>query len=92
MKITNTHGIGFLAIFLFPLLILSCSTMNPKDAVYFNTIAEGRVATNTPIPESLIQSNDLLSISINSLNTNCFYWLSGLFDGFVCFLKCFVLF
>ncbi len=60
----------FLAFFLFPMLFLSCSAVNPKDAVYFNTITEGRVATNTPIPESLIQSNDLLSISINSLNPN----------------------
>ncbi len=68
MNILISQRMVFLAIFLFPLLILSCSTINPKDAVYFNTIAEGRVATNTPIPESLIQSNDLLSISINSLN------------------------
>jgi len=69
MRISTSQGKGFLlTIFLFPLLMVSCSTMNPIDAVYFNTLTEGKVATNTPIPESLIQSNDLLSISINSLN------------------------
>jgi len=69
MRILNARDRGFfLALFLFPLLIISCSTVNPKDAIYFNTLAAGKIATNTPIPESLIQSNDLLSISINSLN------------------------
>lgn len=68
MKILSVLGKSFLFLIVFSIMILSCSTINPKDAVYFNTITEGKVATNTPIPESLIQSNDLLSISINSLN------------------------
>ena len=70
MKVLNIQGRCFLFLIFFPLFIVSCSAINPKDAVYFNTLTEGKVATNTPIPESLIQSNDLLSISINSLNPN----------------------
>ncbi len=71
MKFSNTQGRGvLLAIFVFQLFMISCSTINPKDAIYFNTLTEGKVVTNTPIPESLIQSNDLLSITINSLNPN----------------------
>ncbi|MFN2438481.1 MAG: polysaccharide biosynthesis/export family protein [Chitinophagaceae bacterium] len=68
MIISNTQSRGFILVIFFSLFIASCSSINPKDAVYFNTLPEGRVATNTPIPESLIQSNDLLGITINSLN------------------------
>jgi len=35
---------------------------------YFNGIKEGPIESNTPVPESVIQKNDILSISVSSLS------------------------
>lgn len=50
------------------LLLLGTSCINTRTAKYFPDAVNGTIATNTPIPESMIQQNDLLSITISSPN------------------------
>ena len=40
-----------------------------KTATYFNELGDAVIPSNTPVPESIIQKNDILSISVTSLNT-----------------------
>jgi polysaccharide export outer membrane protein len=47
-----------------PFLFFSCA--NTKNATYFNGLKEGPIPTITPLPETFIQKNDLLSITISS--------------------------
>ena len=51
---------------LLPWLIFSC--VNTRNATYFNGVNDATLSSSTPIPESIIQKNDLLSISVTSLN------------------------
>ncbi|WP_038007194.1 polysaccharide biosynthesis/export family protein [Terrimonas ferruginea] len=54
------------AAMLYVLLFSSCT--NTKKATYFYGMKDGAVATPTPVPESIIQKNDILSITVSSLN------------------------
>lgn len=48
------------------LIITGC--VDTKNVAYFNSVNEATIPSKTPIPESIIQKNDLLSISVSSLN------------------------
>jgi polysaccharide export outer membrane protein len=39
-----------------------------KTATYFNELGDAVIPSNTPVPESIIQKNDILSINVTSLN------------------------
>lgn len=63
--------INFSRIFVFLLLLallFSTACVNTRSATYFNDVNDATLSANTPIPESVIQKNDLLSISVSSLN------------------------
>ena len=48
------------------LLLTSC--VDTRKAIYFNGVNDGTIAVNIPVPESVIQKNDILSIAVTSLN------------------------
>ena len=48
------------------LSILSCT--NSKKAAYFNSQGDATISSSATIPQSVIRSNDLLSINVSSLN------------------------
>ncbi|MBK8089867.1 MAG: polysaccharide biosynthesis/export family protein [Chitinophagaceae bacterium] len=50
------------------LFFLSASCVDTKNVAYFNTVTETTIASKIPVPESVIQKNDLLSITVSSLN------------------------
>jgi polysaccharide export outer membrane protein len=50
------------------LIFLMSGCVNTRKATYFNGINDGTLSANTPIPASMIQRNDLLSITITSLS------------------------
>lgn len=54
------------AVLLYILSFSSCTST--KNVTYFYGMKDGAVATPTPIPESIIQKNDILSITVSSLN------------------------
>ena len=56
--------ISLLSIF----LVMLSSCINTRKAKYFPDALDGTIATNTPIPEAVIQQNDILSITISSPN------------------------
>lgn len=66
MKIINLNRILVSLL----LLVFLCTTacVNTRTATYFNNVNDATLTSNTPIPESIIQKNDLLSISVSSLN------------------------
>jgi polysaccharide biosynthesis/export protein len=49
-------------------LIAVSSCGNTKKVIYFPTVKDGAIPSNSPFPESLIQKNDILSINVSSLN------------------------
>lgn len=49
-------------------LVMFSSCINTRKAKYFPDALDGTIATNTPIPEAVIQQNDILSITISSPN------------------------
>lgn len=49
-------------------LFFTTSCTNTKKIIYFPAVQDGAIPTNSPFPESLIQKNDILSISVSSLN------------------------
>lgn len=53
-----------------PLLvvILLVSCVDTRKATYFNGVNTGTINEKTPVPESIIRPNDLLSITVSSLN------------------------
>ncbi|MBL7738952.1 MAG: polysaccharide biosynthesis/export family protein [Chitinophagaceae bacterium] len=63
--ISNLTG-WILAPALLTCIVTSCT--NPKKIVYFPGVQDGAIPSNSPFPESLIQKNDILSISVSSLN------------------------
>jgi polysaccharide biosynthesis/export protein len=65
MKLTNLRILGSLLL-CSTLLIAGC--INTRSATYFNDINDATLSSNTPIPASIIQKSDLLSISVSSLN------------------------
>lgn len=66
MNIVHFKRTYLLAFVLSIYLMTSC--VNTRKAIYFNGINDATISSNTPIPESIIQKNDLLSISVSSLN------------------------
>ena len=58
----------------FCLLVLSglflVSCVDTRQATYFNGLKDGPIDTQTPVPESIIRPNDLLSITVTSLNAS----------------------
>lgn len=57
------NGLGALIICL---VMTSC--VNTRKAVYFDGLKDGIISANTPVPETIIEKNDLLNISVTSLN------------------------
>jgi len=66
MKLTFLRK-GHLTVLLLSAGFLS-SCVNTRQATYFNGVNDGTISANTPVPESIIRKNDLLSISVTSLN------------------------
>jgi polysaccharide biosynthesis/export protein len=55
-------------VFFCVMIFLLSSCVNYRKAVYFNDLSEGIIKTSNTAPASLIQNNDILSISVSSLN------------------------
>jgi len=58
-------------LYLFALIVImlfATSCVNQKKATYFNDLGNTTITTQTPVPESVIQKNDLLNISVSSLD------------------------
>jgi len=51
------------------LITVACSCVNTKEATYFNGLKDAEIVTKVENLEPVIQKNDLLSIYVNSLNT-----------------------
>jgi polysaccharide export outer membrane protein len=49
-------------------LLVFSSCNSTKKLIYLPNVQEGAIPTNTPFPESMIQKNDILSITVSSLN------------------------
>lgn len=60
-KIVRTHS--YLMV-----LVLAISCTDTKKVTYFNGVQDGNISSMTQIPESVIQKNDILSITIGDLN------------------------
>ncbi len=56
--------------------IITLSCTNTKQVTYFYGAPEGDMVSNTPIPESLIQKNDILGITISSRDPNAAAFLN----------------
>src|SRR5688572_14172929 len=50
------------------LLVLCTNCTSSRNATYFNDLVDSEIKSNIPVPESIIQKNDVLGISITSLN------------------------
>lgn len=59
---------GIKASFLIATIVFLSSCASTKSVTYFNGVKDGAIASNTPVPESLIQKNDILTITVSSLN------------------------
>jgi polysaccharide export outer membrane protein len=66
MVLTLLRRIYIVTMVLLALSISSC--VNTRKATYFNDVTDGTITTPIPVPESIIHKNDLLSISVTSLN------------------------
>src|SRR6478672_7361999 len=55
-------------LFSFSIALAMTSCVNTKKATYFNDIADTAMIAATNIPEPIINPNDLLSISVSSLD------------------------
>jgi polysaccharide export outer membrane protein len=51
----------------FSILFLA-SCVDTKKATYFNDLASTTINSNTPVPETIIRKNDLLNITVSSLD------------------------
>lgn len=49
------------------LMLLSSCTPS-REMVYFNELEASRISSNIQVPETIVQPNDILSISVSSLN------------------------
>jgi polysaccharide export outer membrane protein len=49
-------------------IIVGSSCANTKNATYFPGVKDGKIQSTTAFPESVIQKNDILSITVSSLN------------------------
>jgi polysaccharide export outer membrane protein len=50
------------------ILLVCLGCVDTKKATYFNDLASTTITTNTPVPETIIRRNDLLNISVSSLD------------------------
>lgn len=50
------------------ILLVVSGCVNTKKATYFNDLASTTITTNTPVPETIIRKNDLLNITVSSLD------------------------
>lgn len=50
------------------IFIMCASCTNTKKVTYFNGMKDGTISSQTPIPESLIQKGDILTITVSSLS------------------------
>lgn len=66
MKLTFLRKSTLFVSLLVTLMYTSCTST--RQATYFNDTKDGTITTVIPVPESVIHKNDLLSISVTSLN------------------------
>ncbi len=64
----NLKGIALLMTICPSLWFSTSGCVNTKRVSYFNEVTASTVTDNTPIPESVIQKNDLLSITVSDIN------------------------
>ena len=57
----------FIPVVLFPALVLT-GCIDTREVVYFNGVPDSQIPGKTAVPESPIQKNDILSITVSSLN------------------------
>ena len=67
MRLNFYKSIRLFAFVLFTWLMTGC--INQKKAVYFNDLNNTTITSKTPVPETVIQKNDLLNISVSSLDS-----------------------
>ncbi|HYM93204.1 MAG TPA: polysaccharide biosynthesis/export family protein [Chitinophagaceae bacterium] len=48
--------------------LMATACVSTRKAIYFNGLNDGTITSQTPVPEPVIQKNDLLSILVTSLN------------------------
>jgi len=59
---------GIKACILTAAIVFLSSCAGTKKVTYFNGVKDGVITSNTPVPESMIQKNDILTITVSSLN------------------------
>jgi polysaccharide export outer membrane protein len=64
----NVMKIKGVVISLMALMTIMTGCVNTRNATSFADITDKSTSANTPVPESFIQKNDLLSITVSSLN------------------------
>lgn len=67
MKFTFMKRATVVASAILTLSITGC--INQKKAVYFNDLNSTTITNKTPVPETIIQKNDLLNITVSSLDS-----------------------
>lgn len=72
----SSNSVPFDFVLVSLILVVFSSCINTRKAKYFPDAANGTIATNTPIPESVIQKNDILSINISSMNPDASAFLN----------------
>ena len=68
MRIYLSYRRAFLFSVLSALILLTTSCVNTRKATYFNNLTDSTAFVNMPVPKSTIQPNDILSITVSSLN------------------------
>ena len=66
MKLISSNKSAFLIIVLLAWSIAGC--VSTKKAIYFNDLNSTIITSNTPVPETIIRKNDLLNITVSSLD------------------------
>ena len=66
MKLISSDRNACLIIVLLTWFITGC--INTKKATYFNDLNSTIITSSTPIPETIIRKNDLLNITVSSLD------------------------
>ncbi len=64
MNVTKT--ILYLTLVITSFIVVSCGSAH--QATYFNTQGDARITSNVQIPQTTIQDNDIIGISVSSLN------------------------
>jgi polysaccharide export outer membrane protein len=66
--VNKLSSIRKLSLFVLPVLLLAVSCVNTKKATYFNDIQDSTIPLKLEDLEPVIRKNDLLSISVSSIN------------------------